>query len=157
MKEEFNGTTGAFRVTWAFPTIDDSPIFQVELKDLSVIPDPSDPTFTAPFIHDPTKIGDVEVTFGYGGTTFWNGLTVSEDPGLPDGSLVGYGVGALNFSVKFGSDFSALSTTDYGVDLTGARPSGSVPEPATWAMLCLGFAGLGGALRRLRRRSLVAA
>lgn len=157
--EAFNAVAGAFRVTWAFPAIDDGAIFQVELRDLSLFPDPSDPS--APFLRDPTKVGNVEADFAYGDALdSWNGLTVATDPALPTGSIVGYGVGALNFSVKFGSDFSALSTTDYGVDLTGARPFGSgpgVPEPATWAILCLGFAGIGGALRRYRRReSLVA-
>jgi hypothetical protein len=30
---------------------------------------------------------------------------------------------------------------------------GAVPEPATWGMMLLGFAGIGMALRRSRRRS----
>jgi hypothetical protein len=33
----------------------------------------------------------------------------------------------------------------------GVPPVGAVPEPATWALMLLGFFGLGGALRRRRR------
>jgi hypothetical protein len=32
-------------------------------------------------------------------------------------------------------------------------PVGGVPEPATWGMMLLGFAGIGMALRRSRRRN----
>jgi hypothetical protein len=46
------------------------------------------------------------------------------------------------------------------IDAVGAistRPSAIIPEPATWAMMLLGFAGLGSALRRARGRGLSAA
>jgi hypothetical protein len=33
------------------------------------------------------------------------------------------------------------------------NPLGGVPEPATWAMMLLGFAGIGAVLRRSRRRN----
>ncbi|WP_010215982.1 PEPxxWA-CTERM sorting domain-containing protein [Sphingomonas sp. PAMC 26621] len=33
------------------------------------------------------------------------------------------------------------------------QPTGAVPEPATWAMMLLGFGGIGFALRRLRTRA----
>jgi hypothetical protein len=36
---------------------------------------------------------------------------------------------------------------------TPPRPPGPVPEPATWAMLIVGFFGLGAQLRRSNRRS----
>jgi hypothetical protein len=32
------------------------------------------------------------------------------------------------------------------------QPSSAVPEPSTWAMMLLGFAGLGFAFRRSRRK-----
>ncbi len=35
---------------------------------------------------------------------------------------------------------------------TGPGPTGAVPEPATWAMLILGFFGTGAAVRKARRR-----
>ena len=37
-------------------------------------------------------------------------------------------------------------------DAHGTLSVGSVPEPATWAMMLVGFGGLGGALRAARRR-----
>jgi hypothetical protein len=60
-------------------------------------------------------------------------------------------VGALNFSVNLGSDLTSLSTTNYGVNLTGARPFSATPEPSAWSLLILGFGALGAALRRRRR------
>lgn len=36
---------------------------------------------------------------------------------------------------------------------TGPKPPGAVPEPATWAMLIVGFFGLGAQLRRSGRRA----
>jgi hypothetical protein len=42
------------------------------------------------------------------------------------------------------------------VTLTGTVVLGSVPEPATWSMMLLGFVGLGFAGHRARRRALAA-
>jgi len=36
-------------------------------------------------------------------------------------------------------------------DISVQGPAGSVPEPATWAMMLLGFAGIGAAMRRRRK------
>lgn len=36
--------------------------------------------------------------------------------------------------------------------VTGAPPVGAIPEPATWAMMLIGFFGVGGLLRSRRRR-----
>ncbi len=41
-------------------------------------------------------------------------------------------------------------TSDSGVFLTARSTSGGVPEPATWAIMLVGFAGVGSALRRRR-------
>lgn len=88
------------------------------------------------------------------------------------------GVGTSNFSLGFGaltafsltSGFvSGLNTFDIAL-LNGLGPGafrvddfigsadlaapGGVPEPATWAMMLMGFFGLGAALRTSRRRAL---
>jgi hypothetical protein len=50
----------------------------------------------------------------------------------------------------------AASGNDFGVDnITVA--TGSVPEPAAWALMLLGFGGMGSVLRSQRRRQAVAA
>jgi hypothetical protein len=58
------------------------------------------------------------------------------------------GVGTLDRRVP-----SAINT----LALSGALNLPAVPEPATWAMLVLGFGGIGGVLRASRRRAELAA
>ena len=47
----------------------------------------------------------------------------------------------------------------YGVAIAGERTvgggNGAVPEPATWAMMLVGFGAIGGALRYRRRKTSV--
>jgi len=55
----------------------------------------------------------------------------------------------LNFSfTNVGQGGNALRVS------TGALPAGAVPEPATWAMMLLGFGGIGFAMRRTGKRKL---
>ena len=62
------------------------------------------------------------------------------------------GINTLDFSVTDGGPPTALRVDD----LAGtASLAGGVPEPATWAMMVLGFAGLGAVIRR-RRAALAA-
>jgi hypothetical protein len=58
-----------------------------------------------------------------------------------------------------GSDTITLSAQTHAgnwyvddVSVNGLAPSSGVPEPSTWAMMLLGFAGLGLAFRRSRRK-----
>jgi hypothetical protein len=51
---------------------------------------------------------------------------------------------------------SAESINDSGQILVSFTLGFNTPEPSTWAMMLLGFAGLGG-LARLRRRKLTPA
>lgn len=58
----------------------------------------------------------------------------------------------LTFTTPLTVDFTVtLSDTKFSPIPTGGGPIGGVPEPATWALLILGFAAVGGALRRSRR------
>ena len=48
-------------------------------------------------------------------------------------------------------------TSDSGVFLSGAGTGGGVPEPASWGLMLIGFAGLGAVMRRRRAVAGVAA
>jgi hypothetical protein len=54
-----------------------------------------------------------------------------------------------NVSFFIYDDF--VSDNAGGVSLSLAQTTGAVPEPATWAMMILGFGVVGGALRRRRQ------
>ena len=65
-----------------------------------------------------------------------------------DGMVCDYGNTAkFALNLPTGTSF----TSDSGVFLTGGA-AGGVPEPASWAMMLVGFGGLGAVLRRQRRR-----
>jgi hypothetical protein len=158
VQDGFDGFTGGFRVTWAFPGVEGAPVFQVEFIDLS-LSFVSDGSGGGAFQQDPTKIGDVLVNFAHGSDfENWNGLIVGTDPGLPNGALIGWGVGALNSATTYTGDVEGLRAANISVNLTDAGAySPGIPEPATWISLILGFAALGAALRRARGRRLSAA
>jgi len=52
--------------------------------------------------------------------------------------------------------FTAVSTGSFASDIAAGGGGGGVPEPVTWAMMLLGFGGIGMAARRARRRSAAA-
>lgn len=64
-------------------------------------------------------------------------IDVVNEGGTGNGGSVGADIDALG----------AISTRPF------TPPTGGVPEPSTWAMMLLGFAGLGAALRRVRREA----
>ena len=67
-----------------------------------------------------------------------------------DGMICDYGNTAkFALSLPSGTSF----TSDSGVFLTGGSPLGGVPEPTSWAMLLVGFGGLGAISRWQRGRS----
>ena len=79
----------------------------------------------------------------------WNGSSVHSEVDNSDGagwqnftvSVTGHGTDALVFTSYNDPAFTYVDN----ISVTGA---GAVPEPATWALMLLGFGGLGAALRR---------
>jgi hypothetical protein len=63
------------------------------------------------------------------------------------------GAGESYTSATFSTVSPAGFTTFKQLRLVLAQPTGGVPEPATWAMMLLGFGGIGMAMRRSRKDS----
>lgn len=61
--------------------------------------------------------------------------------------------GTYNFTLSYGECCGGPAVLNWSY-LTG-QPVGSVPEPASWAMMLLGFAGIGTAMRMRRRNKQV--
>ena len=89
------------------------------------------------------------------GTSFWSGS---------------YGSGKLfKFNIGTFGNNTAIQTLNTGVgnsnlfgvaiagEITAGGPGPGVPEPATWAMMLIGFGGLGAVVRRRRAQSVAAA
>ena len=80
-----------------------------------------------------------------------------EDPGFDAAYVQTYGTPSLN---GVGSFIGLGTATPYSQQVTFAKFSlatGSVPEPATWAMMLLGFGAIGVAMRRKRNAVLATA
>ena len=90
--------------------------------------------------------------FDYGSTSdSWVGLDT--DPWLPDGALVGFNGSLRTFPIDGSGvpvDISEFSSYSGFVDFAGLPPPSGAPEPGVWAMLVMGFGGLGALLRRRR-------
>jgi hypothetical protein len=81
-----------------------------------------------------------------------SGVTFQGSASSPLGGQFLYGAGNINTS-PVGAAYTGYSVADMRYSATFAATPGGVPEPATWAMLMLGFGGIGFGLRRAHRRS----
>ena len=75
--------------------------------------------------------------------------------GDPNGTFCNWSAIGVNFagtarSIDFGG--TANQTGYDNITFGSSRPGGVVPEPATWAMMLLGFGGMGAVLRSRRRQ-----
>lgn len=95
--------------------------------------------------------------FGAGGGAFLGATTLSfsdtlasEDPyAAYTLGFTAASAGSLNVFINAaGGDNVGPILDNVGLDITA--PNGVIPEPATWAMMVLGFGGLGAMLRRRR-------
>ena len=103
------------------------------LDDLTKIEGPSDDT-TLDF--GMALIGDVVIGIHFGGA---NG----QDDNVDNGT--GF------FLFHFDTPTTGITTTVPGFSALVFTPGGAVPEPATWAMMLMGFGAAGYAMRRRRR------
>ena len=134
-------------------------------------------TFDAPglasfsFQTDSFIVGDTRFTSGQTTNCTYFGISCSASnsfsallsPGRFYPDLVGISNAFGSFDTRFDSGSLEVIGTSSGVFATERTLTvsnvesvpGAVPEPATWAMMLLGFGGMGVSLRR-RRRSAVA-
>jgi len=92
-------------------------------------------------------------TLSFGTTPFLGGC------GIPDGSFcvfVANASGATPSSSAFSQMTSSGGFWNARSSSLVVSEAGGVPEPAAWAMMLLGFGGLGTALRARRRTALAA-
>jgi hypothetical protein len=116
--------------------------------------------FTTPFTYDPSQ-GDLVLDLFLPPTNF-TFLTVDAVIGSDTlGALYAGGAGATGVGIdpvavtEFLTEPTPPPHSGHGSDTgTGA---GAVPEPATWALMILGFGGVGTLVRRRRRMMLAAA
>jgi hypothetical protein len=84
--------------------------------------------------------------------------TVLSQPGPTAPVLTPFNVsapsaGLYNFTLAYGECCGPPARLEFAVN---GQPVGSVPEPATWTMMLLGFGGIGMAMRGRRRRQTLA-
>jgi len=124
-------------------------------------------TFTRTFTLTAAQAAAASISGGYwtvddSGSLYLNGHDLSD---LGDGNW-----GSLNSWTASSSDFVAgtntlqLEITDTDYSLEGGRlegiltiPTAGIPEPATWAMMLVGFGALGATMRSRRKQALATA
>ena len=97
---------------------------------------------------------------GLGGTgTFLGSITsagcCSGSPGSATVSLIASGIKSVQFYTGAGDPFPGSAYFDNLK--VGSLSGGGVPEPASWAMMLLGFGGIGALIRNRRRAVALAA
>jgi hypothetical protein len=103
-----------------------------------------------------SQLGNFDVTF----TAMWNGQPIyavfspdnTQDGGNVAGTFVGWeGIDPAGWSESLYDDHSS---TEEGVlaNIYVGSPRSTVPELSTWAMMLMGFAGLGYAGHRVARK-----
>lgn len=80
-----------------------------------------------------------------------SGTALGTNTATFNGSFASLGLTRGTYNWTWGTGATADSFT---VNIGPAVAPGAVPEPATWAMLILGFGAVGGALRRRKRPAL---
>lgn len=93
--------------------------------------------------------GSVDFTFNHdGGGSSSQTVTLADVSGLQHFSFDQQNLDSVSF--HFTNFVDSVQFDDVGVSPSGVASVGGVPEPATWALMLLGFLGLGAALRTRR-------
>jgi PEP-CTERM motif len=94
--------------------------------------------------------------FQFGGPIVYSFLYLNNDGpsvnGIDNDIAPGQSSGNFFFNVAPASDFTLFLVNDINGGTTNVSFSSAVPEPSTWAMMLIGFAGLGFAFRQSRRK-----
>ena len=85
-------------------------------------------------------------------TTYVSGTQLGVNTATFAGSFASLGMTRGTYTWTWGSGANADSLT---VNIGTAINPGGVPEPATWALLILGFGAVGGAMRRRQRQPML--
>jgi hypothetical protein len=96
--------------------------------------------------------GDVLFSFFDGLNTTTQTVTIDALPGFQTFSFNRTGLVSVSFKAVTTNE---VQTDNFVLDAGGGGTVGGVPEPATWAMMLVGFGLMGGALRH-RRAALAA-
>ena len=102
-------------------------------------------------VFDFTSIG-LYSGFGTTGTLLQSGA-ITNTGNTRTASLSQFNLNVGNYTIAYTGNVTG-PPAGVGSDITfgaGATPTGSVPEPATWAMMVLGFGSSGFVLRRRKK------
>ena len=110
-----------------------------------------------PAASNPGRTGSDSALYGHLGYAYDPATYAGTGEGRDTTYHLSYTFTATGASTKiqfFGNTLESLGDERFGID--NVVVSGAVPEPATWAMLLMGFGGLGAVLRRSRSLRLTA-
>lgn len=114
-------------------------------------------TFHAGALGAPAASNSLLASVGGISDSFLLGTSVSAN--LPGGfgfAFIGTGLDTLTFTVTSFSFDNADAVVDK-ISVQGPAPMAAVPEPATWAVMLIGFYGAGAMVRSARRQRTAAA